>query len=140
MSSVLIQSPKFQGEIELKFNPDGWLVSFEIRAQLDAVQYAYFRDILPVHLSEVTEKYAKSSVSISYHNTELTFEMFWNTYKYKVGNKNRARKLWDSYTEAEKLSALTFVEKYDRFLAAKRNMEKCYPETYLHQRRWDNQA
>jgi hypothetical protein len=70
---------------------------------------------------------------------DTTFPGFWNAYNYKVGNKKRAEKLWTLLNEQEKLLALSSIRKYDRYLAQRPKMEKAYPETWLAQRRWENE-
>jgi hypothetical protein len=71
-------------------------------------------------------------------NLDLSFIKFWNAYGYKRGNIERARKLWDKLTAHEKILALGFINKlkavYDR-----ERKDMPYPETYLSQKRWENE-
>lgn len=68
----------------------------------------------------------------------LTFERFWNQYAYKVGNKARAVKLWNALPEMERVLALGAIDKQRRHSESRRT-DLPYPETYLSQRRWENQ-
>ena len=69
---------------------------------------------------------------------DVTFVHFWNRYSYKVGNKARAMKLWNALPEMERLLALGAIEKQRRHSESRRT-DMPYPETYLSQRRWENQ-
>jgi hypothetical protein len=75
---------------------------------------------------------------ISRIDPDLSFDGFWNSYAYKVGNKLRTEKLWNRLTEPEKAMAMKSIRIYDQFLAMKTNQAKAYPETYLSQRRFEN--
>lgn len=70
---------------------------------------------------------------------DLTFNTFWEAYNYKVGKKERAIKLWLALSEADRTKALRSIPKYNWWLTKKQNMERLYPETYLNQRRFDNE-
>lgn len=70
---------------------------------------------------------------------DLSFAAFWDSYGYKVGKKDKVEQLWKSLSEADKIACLKAVPKYNRWIAAKTNMEKAYPQTFLTQRRWENE-
>ena len=67
-----------------------------------------------------------------------TFERFWNAYGYKVGNKARVQKKWNALPEGERVLAMAAIPRYRRFAEGKR-IELVYPETYIDQRRWENE-
>lgn len=69
----------------------------------------------------------------------LEFETFWNAYDYKVGNKARAQKLWGNISKDDKIRCFIGVRSYNYWLSLRTNTEKLYPETFLHQRRWENE-
>lgn len=69
---------------------------------------------------------------------DLEFETFWNTYDYKVGKKERARKLWAALWDAERVKVLKAIPQYKNWLAQKNGIETLFPETFLSQRRWEN--
>lgn len=68
---------------------------------------------------------------------DLSFDAFWNKYNYKLGKKERAKKLWECLTDADRARAINAIKAYDTWLS-QRSIEKVYPETYLSQRRWEN--
>ena len=69
---------------------------------------------------------------------DLSFDTFWNAYAYKVGNKTRTEKLWDKLSGVDKAAVLRSIPIYDTFLVIKKNQDKLYPETFLSQRRFEN--
>jgi hypothetical protein len=68
---------------------------------------------------------------------DTSFNAFWNTYDYKVGNKNRVAKKWNELPDDDRILALGFIRRYRNWCDRKK-IEYCYPETYLNQRRWEN--
>ena len=69
---------------------------------------------------------------------DLGFEAFWKAYGYKVGGKARAEKLWGRLGEEERLLALGGIWK-QRLHSERHKTDMPYPETYLSQRRWENE-
>ena len=69
---------------------------------------------------------------------DVSFEAFWNTYAYKVGNKSRVQKKWNLLPEKERILAIGAIARYKRFAESKR-IERVYPETYIDQHRWENE-
>ena len=69
---------------------------------------------------------------------DLSFLKFWNAYGFKRGNIERTKKLWEKITEADKIIALGFVNKL-KAVYEKEGKQMPYPETYLSQKRWENE-
>ncbi|MEZ5195087.1 MAG: hypothetical protein R2764_01410 [Bacteroidales bacterium] len=70
---------------------------------------------------------------------DLSFEAFWEAYAYKVGKKERAQKLWEGLSDPDKALALSACPKYRYYLSTKTNMEQAYAETWLRNRRFEDQ-
>lgn len=70
---------------------------------------------------------------------DLTFNAFWEAYGYKVGKRERAIKIWATLNDIDKARCIRSIPKYNQWLSNKFNMERLYPETYLSQRRWENE-
>ena len=71
-------------------------------------------------------------------NTDYGFERFWGLYGYKVGNKARVMKKWNALSEGERILALGAIPRYKAFASSK-HIDLVYPETYIDQRRWENE-
>jgi hypothetical protein len=71
-------------------------------------------------------------------NIDLSFTKFWNTYGYKRGNMERTKKLWEKLTAHEKILALGFINKLKSVYDTEQKAMP-YPETYLAQKRWNNE-
>lgn len=68
---------------------------------------------------------------------DLRFEVFWEKYGYKVGNKATVKKKWEALGDGERLLALGGIWRQRRHSEG-RGTDLPYPETYLNQRRWEN--
>ncbi len=109
-------------------------------ASLDDKQYFYLIDNMPIKEEDIHALVKKSkTVSIKLLPTDLSFDRFWAEYNYKIGNKKRAKKLWSDLKESDKIKAFEAMPKYKQFLMLKNGIEKLYPETFLFQRRFENQ-
>ena len=97
------------------------------------VQYSEYQ--LPMEFQKLT---AERCVVRNTTTQDLTFLRFWNAYGYKVGNKARVQKKWDRLPEGEKILALGSIPRYRRFTEQK-HIDLTYPETYIDQRRWENE-
>lgn len=70
---------------------------------------------------------------------DLSFDHFWEVFDNKVGNRKRARKLWDALTDQQRIAVFINIRKYKYFLSINTNQQQLYPETYLSQERWTNE-
>jgi hypothetical protein len=70
---------------------------------------------------------------------DLSFDAFWDLYEHKVGNKARAMKLWSNLPKMDKARCFVGIRQYKFWLSHHPNVEKLYAETFLHQRRWENE-
>jgi len=138
MKTYLLTSPHFTGEIELRFNENGHLIKYDNRAELTEKQFAYMLFRIPVNIDSLSVLTDGNQSKLTEVKIELTFDMFWDKYDYKMGKKARVMKLWEALTETDKQAAMKGIVKYDMYLAGHTKMEKAYPETYLSQRRWEN--
>lgn len=68
----------------------------------------------------------------------LDFVRFWNLYGYKVGDKARCAKKWERLPMEDRMLALAGIARQRRHSESK-GTEMPYPETYLNQRRWENE-
>jgi hypothetical protein len=69
---------------------------------------------------------------------DLSFEKFIDIYQYKRGNLVRAKKLHGKLSDHERILALGFIRKLKATYERERK-EMPYPETYLSQKRWENE-
>lgn len=99
------------------------------------IRIAYQRG-LPVGQFEHWRKAGCKVEDVS--EADYGFERFWNAYGYKVGNKARVQKKWERLPEGERILALGSIARYKRFAEGKK-IDLVYPETYIDQRRWENE-
>lgn len=130
----IITSTKFTGELEVRFNTEGILNGFDVRALLEPGMLKYFIKNLPFEEVNI-EVYKSPTVTIKPIPDDLSFEAFWKRYNYKVGHKKKAEQMWNRMTDAERMKALAWIHTYEQQLAFTK-VAKMFPETYLFQKRY----
>jgi len=140
MLTLALTSKKFNGQILFKYNLNDYLISFEVQADLDESQLIYFYKFLPWTRSKLfaMQSLPGNEITITEIPDDLSFEAFWNRYNYKVGKKNKVKHIWDNLPEATRVKVLQSVTYYNAWLS-KTGYNKCYPETYLNQERYENE-
>lgn len=114
------------------------LVTVEVPADMDAQRKNKFLAVVPVTYTDFKSWLQNKNFVIQEVPQDLTFENFWQRYNYKVGKKERAKKLWQAMTDDEHAAALLSIQKYNAYLINHPTIERAYPETWLSQRRWEN--
>jgi len=71
------------------------------------------------------------------YNNNISFEIFWNLYDKKVGDRRKLEKKWDKLNEEEKLKALSHISKYK--IAQPDKQYRKNPETYLNNKSWNDE-
>jgi hypothetical protein len=120
---------------------NGVLKSLEVVTPgLTKTQVGWLKNTVPAdeqELPALTNTY--NFISIEKAPTDLSFNAFWELYAYKVGKKDRAIRLWQGLNEAERVKCLRSIPRYKMWLAQKQSIEMLYPETYLAQKRYENE-
>jgi hypothetical protein len=65
---------------------------------------------------------------------KIDFDLFWNLYDKKVGEKTKLQKKWDKLTKLEKQAALNYIPKYKESQPDKQFRKN--PETFLNNKSW----
>ena len=116
---------------------DGLLMSAKIEMEIAAEQLDWFWNWLPRREAELLAvKHAKIKVTQVVAN--IGFTDFWDSYGYKMGKKDKAMELWKNLNESDRSNCLLKIPRYKRWLAS-RQVEMLYPQTFLSQRRWENE-
>jgi hypothetical protein len=140
MNTYLIQSKSGKTKMIFTYNSNGFLISFEAEPsdiKTETLQWIYKH--FPYTEAGIDKFKPLDYVTVSKVAADLSFEAFYNLYGYKVGKKERTKRLWDALPEVDRIACLAAIPKYKRWLASKNNMEMLYPETFLSQRRWENE-
>lgn len=136
----ILTNKKLAGKILFEFTSKGLLKSFIIEEEddVDGKLVKWFLNYMPLHEKAMTAHPYTTVFDVEKVAADLSFKAFWNTYAYKVGNKKRAEKLWAALTEPERAQAMAAAVNYKRWLST-RSQEQAYAETWLKQRRFENQ-
>jgi hypothetical protein len=129
MKRYIYSSELFEGEIEFRYNDDGILCFFEVRAEVEQIRLATILHYMPHCADDVPSFTKKGTGTMTEVPEEITFDMFWNQYAKKV-NRFRSEKLWKHMNEAEQLQAVKSIKPYNRCIE-RTNRFKQDPDTYL---------
>ncbi len=138
MSKYVLRSNKLNGTLLFEYDDQGVIKEFVKDAKMDEHQLAYLMLNFPVTESLLKKQAKNNNWKLSLVDQDLSFDNFWQTYAYKVGNKKRAERLWNALSKANKAKALDYLTRYETFLLQNPSISKLYPETYLNQQRWNN--
>lgn len=134
-----VTAPKRPGSlVTFEYDLEGKLVS--VRFNPDAAQSfkLLIGSNLPVQRDWLKAEVFAGCEIKQINDLDISFSAFWESYGYKLGHKARVAKKWGQLTNEDKIQALGFIRRYRNFCDRKK-IELCYPETYLNQRRWENQ-
>lgn len=120
------------------FNADGLLIEFKADTAMENSPLTWLLDRLPIKFEQLQKMATGIQAQLVEAQLDLSFEKFWSEYDYKVGNKSKAKKLWEELSDADKSIALHSIGKYKRYLKVKTGIEQIYPERYISHRRFEN--
>lgn len=136
LNHYILTHKNLQGEVELGYSSTGRLMLWHIRAELNQSNYEKLLNHIPVEEKNVNA-YRNKGWNMKHLPPDLSFERFWQAYDNKK-SKLKAEKLWEKMTTAERMKALEQLPAYNRFLASK-GMEKAFPDTWLRNKRWEDE-
>lgn len=144
MKKYAVRFIDIEGCINLTYDTNGNLSLVdmtEILPKLTVIQieWIWAELIKVIHTQERISKFEWKKVEILELTEGITFEAFWKEYPNKVGRKERCRELWRMLTDAEKYKAFHSIKSYKKWISTQNNMAFVYPETFLNQRRWENE-
>jgi len=133
----ILTHKKITGSIVIEYDAQGRIHSFEFDCEAGQDLWQFMMDNFPLQV-EVLRNTAYKNFKINEVPGDITFDGFWKAYDHKVGNKARAKRLFELLNPVERTVAICTIKHYNAFLLSHPNQDKCYPETYLSQRRFEN--
>lgn len=131
MKHILIYSAKFTGQIALKYDDAGMLISFDATgAQMTNNQLVAFHQRMPFTISWLYSLVDRTGVTVEEIPEDLTFDRFWEAYDRKI-NRLRCEPLWKKLSDAEKMQALRSLAPYEAYLQRTGYRSKADPEGFL---------
>ncbi|MBN1651730.1 MAG: hypothetical protein JW857_10400 [Bacteroidales bacterium] len=128
---------KTNASVVLEFDENELLRFIEFKENT-LKQLNFMLSNLPAMESELESFVVLHKLKLNRVQQDLSFESFWNAYKYKVGKKARTERLWNSLDKLERELVFIAIPKYHRFISSK-NQESAYAETWLNNRMWENE-
>ena len=133
----LLKHKKITGSIMFTYDDQGRIIAFAFDCEISNEIWDFIMDHFPTRIETLQHKAYKNFQLIEVP-MDVSFDAFWNVYAYKVGNKERARKLYNVLEDNIRVQIFAAIKKYNTWLSSKKSIEKLYPETFLNQRRWEN--
>lgn len=137
LTKYYFEHRKFKKPIIVGYNEWG-VLAFLDAEHLDEPQSVWFTQNIPVRESYI-DQYKKDFPYIRINKAiiDTSFEAAYNAYNYKVGKKEKARKIWDGLPEVERQAFFKMLNDYNMYLA-KSKTAKAYFETFLNNCYWKN--
>lgn len=136
MKKYLITGNKRNVQVVLGYNSAGLLVLWEILGEANAEQANWCRSVAAANEEQLLE-YRKRGLQVDVLMEDLSFETFWTRYGYKV-KRARAEKVWEKMPMEVRLKAMLGIARYDKHLRMT-GQAKAHPNTYLQDRRWEDE-
>lgn len=138
MRKFIITSQKVQGQIELSYQNESLsIIDFSMAIMTDQ-QKEVFKSRCPLRLEQLATFVEELKLMCVESAVEISFEMFWDKYGYKV-DKKRSKAIWDKLSQNEKVKAFYGVDKYKRSLKRTDWRTQMEPKTYLRNERWEDE-
>lgn len=96
---------------------------------------------IPTTLPDVEQFVAAppSGIKITEIAPDLSFQAFWDAFDYKMGNKSRAEAAWGKMNVEDRSTCILSIKKYKLWKKQNPSIGHIYAETFLSQRRWENE-
>lgn len=138
MKTLVLTSTNFEGELEFRYDFNGYLCFFENRSHMDKLQLAWLLKRIPPTIDDLKAMVKKSKAAkLTEIKHEITFEMFWERYNNKsLSSKKKSLTRWNRMSKAQRAKAYYYIPKYFNSMPA--GVAKKYAETYLNSEIWNN--
>lgn len=134
---ILLKHLRYDGSIIFTYDDKRRCVAFKFDCTVSDELFDFIMNNFPIHQDSLQNKVFSNFQKIEVP-ADMSFPAFWNFYNYKVGNKERAKKLYELLDDHSRAQVFSGIKKYSHYLASRPNMEKLYPETFLNQKRYEN--
>ncbi|MEZ0611950.1 hypothetical protein ACAW74_25785 [Fibrella sp. WM1] len=131
-----LSSDRYVGKVILKYGGRDELREFSNQAELSDMQLDWFKQMLPMSHMQFQAFLTQypNAFKVNVIPPDLSFEVFWEAYNKKV-KKARTQRLWEAMNDSERIACLNSLSGYHYYLD-KKKIAKCYPDTYLRDKRW----
>ncbi len=139
LTTYTMTAKNYPSVMQFKYDLNGLLKTFKVlEGELNEEQRAFlFSRRFPYNESKIQKWQKLDNVELVIGSPDLSFEVFYDQYKYKVG-KLKAQRAWDKLSKADRISCLKSLKAYDDYLFRKK-IAKAYPATYINQRKFEDE-
>jgi hypothetical protein len=126
-------SEVFGCEVQLSFNDNGILINYEIMSpQVESVTANVVR--LVTSEKNFQELIKQSNLNVVRVQRNITFEMFWEAYGYKVG-RHEAEAQWNKLSKVDQEAAYDYIKIYKARVKVEQ-VPMRHASTYLFKKTW----
>ena len=125
-------------KMSMEFGEDGFLKSWVIDGEMELKLWREIWSAPPYNTIVLRDTWPLRGYEVKEVVGDISFVAFWDAYAYKMGDKKKTEKLWNTLSEPEMIAAMTAIKKYHYWLACHPNTETAQAQTWLRQRRWEN--
>lgn len=117
MRKFIITSPRFTGQAELLYNPEGILCMIDCtKTGMEEATVAAFKKAVPAGLAALLDGSGFSAeTTVVEAGFVVSFKRFYDEYPWKR-NKFRAEKVWDKMSSAQQVKAFYSITGYKKYL------------------------
>lgn len=90
-----------------------------------------------VQQNPTKESKGKENKENKENNINIEFDIFWNLYDKKVGEKNKLIKKWENLTDEEREKIIEYIPKYKIAISEKQYRKN--PETFMNNKSWNDE-
>lgn len=146
MTEYTLTSPKWEGEIRLKYYENGYLASAETPEVIDKKSAEFLASHFPYHELIIDWYKVNTGVIITPIVANTSFESFWEAYNQKHGSKEKARQYWDGerltlnkrpITLTDRQAIMSMVKKYTHRYQGEKKEWQPIATSFLNGRMWE---
>ena len=148
MTEYTLTSPKWEGEIRLRFHDNGYLQSAEMPEVIDRKSAEFLASHFPCHEAVLGWLKEHTKATVTLIALDITFDAFWETYNQKRGSKENARLYWDGekktvnrrpITLTDRQAIMGMVKRYTHRYQGEKKEYQPLATSFLHGRMWESE-
>ena len=141
MKTVIVSHTKFNGELEIQFDPGGVLYQVLNRTGMDNDLLHRFFGLIPVHQDELKTWQAQHGFMVNEVPLDLSFDAWWAHWCANGGiaiDKKESLAAWKKMTIVDKTKAWWQAIAYGLYMARNKHWYSCKsPQGWLKQKRYE---
>ncbi|ASZ11078.1 hypothetical protein CK934_08950 [Chitinophaga sp. MD30] len=115
MTHYILTSPRFSGQVELKYNEVGMLTLYSNESEMNQEQHNWIVTHLPVLSSMLAEFTKRITGDLREVPPDLTYETAYKLYGFPR-NSYKAKPLWAKMSDPDRMQCILSFKEYHKYL------------------------